>query len=189
MTLMAFNNELVPMTATLISTDGMDKKHFNIEHGSKVIGGWQMRLGVDDLIVANELQNNTYIVELLGRDFILLPIMHKSTGDQIEDVYGNKKYYVSRSRLSDNGDILLFLTLPKSEDVTYEVVGQATIIGIGKDKCIDDGIEIILDAPMILIEGTTSITIIETENGSKKYTRLIYQRGKLSVSIEKKLEE
>ncbi len=160
-----------------------DKSHFNLKHGTRLTSGWEVTMGVDDALVDRELEVKDYEVTLSDDNYILLPIYVRGTTRTIKDAKGNKKFFISRDASSTGDKVLLFLNLPKVSAVDYELYKGATTVSLGSDVLYATGCDDeIIDAPVILLDGDSAITITYPKGDEQMVERIIFVNGVLKYS-------
>jgi len=157
-----------------------DVSHFNLRHGTRLARGWEVTMGVDDNIVSKELDAKDYDVAMTDDNYILLPIYARGTTRTIRDAKGNRKFFISKDNASDHNRVLLFLNLPKVAGVTYELYGAASTVSIGAEVLYTVGQEDeVIDAPVVLLDGESAITIKYQKNDEPRVERIIFTNGNL----------
>jgi hypothetical protein len=152
------NGELIPVKALMVSIKG--KEHYNIKHGTRLKDGWEVSIGVDDNIMREHLKKSASIVTLEDSEYILLPIMNHDKTDHVKDGNGNIKYFISVNNSNRNQELLLFINLPSiGENIDYKLLGNCRIISMAKDVIYGDSETKVLDAPIVLMENTSSVKI------------------------------
>lgn len=178
------NNTFSSLRATLFRAVGV--KHYNIAHGTRLQGLWEVSFGIDDKIMEPELGEDKSDVEMLRDDYILLPIVRKGTGAIVRDKTNNKKYFLSSSASASADKALLFLTLSQNADsVSYELSGECATVSVGIDpsfsKGNDDGK---IAAPVVLMEDGATITITNFINNKRSVETITFSEEKFTLSIE-----
>lgn len=116
---------LEPLIATLV--DKNEKLYYNIHHGDS--NCWQFRCSIDSRISFPKKDKKL----ILKEDHYILREIRNSDDELIVDMVGNVYYVISKnSNVEHKQDLLLFWYIPTDyKDVTYEIEGFVTQIGIG----------------------------------------------------------
>ena len=185
MKLMRFNNGMfLPIKASLIKIG--DREHYNIKHGTRLKNGWEVTIGVDDNIVREYLKQSQSMVEMDSDEYILLPIINKENREHVSDGIGNKKFFISVNSSARSNDILLFLNLPTvNSGIEYTLHGNSRLLNVAKDLIFDNEDEPrVLDAPIIIMESVSSITITYIRDNVNVKEIIHYINGNLKHEIE-----
>jgi len=123
------NSSLSPAIAERYVCEDSNKKHYNLKHGTRGADGWRWSAGLHDA----SFRSDDEFMTLDGCNYDIVPV--KVDGSIRKDKLGNIYYniYVDNDP-SHAEDIILLWTIPGRTytDVTFEVTGDADILGKGK---------------------------------------------------------
>jgi len=116
--------ELLPIEANRVERN--DKVHYNILFGSRVRGGYEIRVGVDDSLTVGCTDNT---IELKG-DYNLIPIY--KNGVPFLNFAKEPMQFLAPNKNSIDESWLLFLHIPFVEEHNITLTTGATLIHTAK---------------------------------------------------------